>query len=451
MIISKTHLQHFLVRLKNSSFTKNVLILMSGTAAAQAIGFALIPLISRLYSPADFGIFGSFNSILIVIAAGVTLDYTQAIMLPREKEDAIVLLMLSLVATVIITVCCLSVSFFASKFIQGLLKAPSASWFLPLLVVAVLVSGLNKAFQAWSVRVKAFKHTSASQVIRSLSSNGAQVGLGYLKGGPSALVYAAILGDMLASLNLVWVLIPDILALWRCIRWDRIKQLAKDYRDFPMYSASQEVINALSRGLPVLLLVHFYGLVVAGAYVFGLRILSVPMRFVLMSLRQVLFQKASETHNYGARLMPFYVKVTAGLFAIALFPALILFIWAPQIFTWIFGSQWHTAGEFARWLVLWLTFMFCNLPSVQFAQIIRIQRTSFFFGLVVLVTRALTLIAGGKYLHALHTVMLFSLVGAIMNIIWIVIVGFALMRKEGGAEWRPIPKFLLKGDNQGNL
>ena len=47
---------------------------MSGTAAAQAIGFALTPVISRLYSPSDFGIFGSFDAVLTVVAAGVTLD-----------------------------------------------------------------------------------------------------------------------------------------------------------------------------------------------------------------------------------------------------------------------------------------------------------------------------------------------------------------------------------------
>lgn len=444
MLTSKLHLKNIFARLRQSSFVKNVLVVMSGTAVAQVIGFALTPIISRLYSPSDFGVFGSFNAVLTIIAAGVTLEYAQAIMLPKQKEDAINLFMLSCVSTAIISGCFLAVCLFAPTFLQGLMKAPNA-WILALLVVAVLVTGLNMAFQAWSVRVKAFKHTSASQVIRSLSSNGTQVGLGYLKGGPLALVCGAILGDVLASLNLVRVLLPDLLAFRRRIRWDRIKQLAKDYRDFPKYSASENVINTLSRGLPVLLSTYFYGIAVAGAYAFGLRILQVPMRFVLMALQQVLFQKASETYNAGRSLMPLYVKATLGLFALALFPSLVLIIWAPQIFTWIFGSQWHMAGEFARSLVLWLTLFFCSLPSVLFAKIIRIQRTFFFFGLVLLATRALALIVGGTYLSASHTIMLFCIVGAMMNIIWIVMVGCAIMKKEGGATRRWISSFSMQG------
>lgn len=430
--VLKLQLQPILTRLRKSSFVKNVLVVMSGTAVAQVIGFALIPIISRLYSPSDFGVFGSFNAVLFVIAAGVTLDYTQAIMLPKQKEDAINLFILSCVSIAMISACCLAVCLFAPTFLQGLIKAPNA-WMPALLVLAVLVSGLNIAFQAWSVRVKAFKHTAASQVIRSLSSNGTQVGLGFLKGGPSALVCAAILGNALASLNLFRVLLPDLLAFRRHIRWDRMKQLAKDYRDFPMFSASRNVIDALSRGLPVLLLTYFYGIAVAGAYVFGLRILRVPMRFVLEALRQVLFQKASETFNYGSRLMPLYLKTTLGLFALALLPFLVLLIWSPQIFILVFGPQWRLAGEFAQSLMLWMTMMFCNLPAVLFVRIIRMQRTAFLFDVAVLASRALALIVGGTYLTESHTIMLFSVVGAMMNIIFIVMVGFAIMRKEGDA------------------
>jgi hypothetical protein len=98
---------------------------------------------------------------------------------------------------------------------------------------------------------------------------------------------------------------------------------------------------------------------------------------------------------------------------------------------WIFGGQWYTAGEFARWLVLWLMVAFCNLPAVLFAQLIRIQRTFFFFDMGLLTLRVSTLVLGGVYLNALETIMLFSLVGAAMNCFLIVIVGYAVTKKEG--------------------
>jgi lipopolysaccharide exporter len=423
-------LKNILARLRKSSFIRNILVVMSGTAMAQIIGFALTPIISRLFSPSDFGVFGAFTSIATIIAAGVTLQYTQAIMLPKDKGDAFHLFTVSCFCTIIIAFLCLLCCMVAPSAMNGLMKT-KGTWALVLLVAATFISGFNQSCQAWCVRVKAFKHTSASQVVRSLSSNGTQIGFGYLKAGAAGLISSTILANIFATLNLGRVVFRDLSATQKKIRWKRMKELAIEYKDFPMYSASMNVINSLSLGLPVLLLTQFYGIAVAGAYAFGMRILSVPMGFVLNALKQVLFQKAAEAHNDGDPLMSLYVKITLGLFAMAFFPSLLIFIWAPQLFAWIFGSQWYMAGEFVRSLVLWMMFMFCNLPAVLFARIIRIQRKMFFYDLTLLSARALVLFWGGMYLSAVHTILLISIIGAVMNIIFIVIVGFVLMRKEG--------------------
>ena len=66
-----------------------------------------------------------------------------------------------------------------------------------------------------------------------------------------------------------------------------------------------------------------------------------------------------------------------------------------------------------------------------FAQLIRIQRTFFVYDLFLLAARALVLIIGGMYLSAWHTVLLFSVVGAFMNLFLILLVGYAVMKKEG--------------------
>lgn len=433
----KVYLQQIFAKLAKSSFIKNVLVVMSGTAVAQALGFALSPIISRLFSPSDFGIFGSFGSIFGIIASVTTLEFATTIVLPKEKKDAINLFFISCLATSVIALLSLVACLLAPTFVMNLMKAPN-TWILVMLVLATLVTGFNQACQSWCVRAKAFKHTSASQVIRSLSSNGMQIGLGYARGGAVALIYATVLAELLATLNLCRVVMSDLKTLRHEIKWVRIKQLVREYRDFPMYSATMELMNALSQGLPVLLLTHFYGIAVAGSFAFGSRILSAPMQLVTRAFKQVFYQKASETDHHGGRLLPLYIKSTFGLFALALLPSVVMFIWAPQICTWIFGSQWHTAGEFARWLVLWLIFMFCNGPSGIMFRILRLQRMMFFFDFSLLAARALVLVLGGIYLSAHSTVMMFAVVGAIMNLIFISIIAFTLRRKEGSIAYRDI-------------
>ena len=302
-----------------------------------------------------------------------------------------------------------------------------------LLVIALLVYGFNQSTQAWAVRSKAFKHTSTSQVVRSVSSGGLRIGFGALKTGALGLISSQILADMSATANLLRVLIPDLKAMKSQIKGSLIKKLAKEYHDFPLYSASQNFLNALSNGLPVLLLTHFYGIAIAGAYTFAMTVLQAPMSLVMSALRQVLFQRASETQNQGGKIAPLYIKTTAGLFLLMLIPSLIMMIWGPQLFSWIFGKRWLLSGAMSRSLMIWLGVVFCNVPAVLFARLVRIQRFVFFYDLVLLAARAAALVIGGLCLDPVKTITVFALVGAVMNAYLIFSVGRTVVRREGAA------------------
>ncbi|MGB3913977.1 MAG: oligosaccharide flippase family protein, partial [Dethiobacteria bacterium] len=72
-----------------SKFGANVFKLITGNVAAQLITIGAMPIITRMYTPDDFGIyqlFVSITSVLIVVAA---LQYDMAIMLPPAEEDAV--------------------------------------------------------------------------------------------------------------------------------------------------------------------------------------------------------------------------------------------------------------------------------------------------------------------------------------------------------------------------
>jgi O-antigen/teichoic acid export membrane protein len=158
----------------------------------------------------------------------------------------------------------------------------------------------------------------------------------------------------------------------------------------------------------------------------------------------VLFQKANESHHQGRSLAALYVKVTAILFAMALLPAAVILIWGPQLFAWIFGPQWYTAGELSRSLMIWMAVVFCNLPAVLFGRIIRIQRFVFFYDLGLLGARTAALVLGGFFLSAYQTVMAYAVVGAVMNAFLILSVGRAVMKREGSARLDRLLDFMIE-------
>jgi O-antigen/teichoic acid export membrane protein len=408
---------------KTGSFLRNLSIVMSGTALAQVIGFAMMPVISRLFTAEDFGVFGTFQSILGVISAGITLQYIQAIVLPKEKKDAINVFFASAISVALIAAILFAASAFFQGYVLDVINLP-AIWYVYLSVLASFVAGMNQAFQAWCIRVKAFKHTSLSQVIRSIVSSGIFLVAGGMHLGAPGLILGTIVANIAASLNLVRVFVVDLVDFRENVSRKKMVEVAREYRDFPLYATPQNLVNALSHGLPVLLLGHFYGIEVAGFYAFGVKILQAPMRLVLCPLRQVFFQKATETYNQGGDLFRLYLKATIALASVAFVPSVVLFIWAPQIFSFVFGENWIEAGVYARWLILWLFIAFPNVPSVLIAKILRQQKKLLIYECIASGLKMLVLILGGMYFSQLTTVIFFSVLGFISNFLLIIFMGF---------------------------
>ena len=83
--------------LSESKFLANVIKLAGGSAMGQALVVLSTPLITRLYGQVDMGIFGIFMSFISFASVGVALRYDLAIVASRDKLEADVLLILSIV------------------------------------------------------------------------------------------------------------------------------------------------------------------------------------------------------------------------------------------------------------------------------------------------------------------------------------------------------------------
>ena len=71
-----------------SEFARNILTLMTGTAIAQAIPIAISPILTRLYSPEDFGVFALYMGVVSIGGILATGRYEMSVMLPKKDSDA---------------------------------------------------------------------------------------------------------------------------------------------------------------------------------------------------------------------------------------------------------------------------------------------------------------------------------------------------------------------------
>ncbi len=403
-------------RLRQRGFLANVMVVMTSTGLAQLLTVLFSPVLSRLYGPGDFGLYGTFLSLVGVLSAAVTLQYSEALMLPHKDDEAVGLFWAATLSAVGITaLASLSWILFPSWWL-ALLGVPQLKVWMWLVPVAALVTGLNQTLTAWCARRKAFKRSAAAQVARSLTANSGQTSAGALGWGPSGLIGGGLLGDFLANLGLFWWVMREDGALLReGANKEQVLVAARDHKDFALYSTPQNVMNAVSQGAPIILLIHYFGASIGGLYAFAIRVLQLPMNFVLTSVRQVLFQRLSEVQNHGGDLRGLFLETTTMLLGLSVVPAGLGFILAPWLFGVVFGREWLVAGEYARWLLIWLVPGFCNMPAVLAGRILRQQRNLLFFDMALLISRVSVLVAGGLYFTPLQTIISFSVVGAVFN------------------------------------
>ena len=121
-------------------FSKNVLVLMTGTTIAQAIPIAISPILTRIYTPEQFGIFALYLSISSFFAAASTGRYELAIMLPKNDEDAANVGVLAMIIALCISIFTLILIIIFNHQIASLLNNEDVSTWLYFIPVAVFLT-----------------------------------------------------------------------------------------------------------------------------------------------------------------------------------------------------------------------------------------------------------------------------------------------------------------------
>jgi lipopolysaccharide exporter len=397
------------------SFARNVITLMAGTTIAQILIILVAPILTRLYGPEDYGVYALYGSILGIFAVVACWRYELAIVLPEKDEDAANVLALSIIICFIMAILTLMIVALFRIPVANLLGAPELApwlWFMPLSLIA---TGLFQAFNYWSTRREQFRRLAARTVTQSTVTAGAQLAAGTaLNPGSGGLIGGSIFGQLIATGQLAWQIAKDEgRIIISNINNNDIKRVLVRYKRFPLFDSWAGILNTASTMLPALLLGYFFTPVVVGHYTLGHTVLAMPMGVIGRSIAQVFFPQATEARRRGD-LGNLTLQIFQRLLAIGFVPILLLTLVAPDLFAIIFGTRWWVAGEYVRWLSLWLLFVFISSPLSNIYTVLERQRESLIVNLVMFSTRLLALIIGGIKGDALFTIALFGITGAIL-------------------------------------
>lgn len=388
--------------------------ILSGSTLSQILSFLALPIISRLYTPAEFGSYGFVLAIVGLVAIVSSLQLHQAIVIPTLESRGREIFMAACASGLVGGV----LGAFVTLLYE--LNVGSGIYMLPLLIgLAISSTAMGQAFQALAVRNALFARIGLSSVLRVMAVTGIHVGVGYVSAKTSTLLIGYVVGEIAAIAALSFGTRLINLEGKKKISLVKIHVLVRKYKDFTCYGTAQEMLNSASQGLPVILLNTYFGSAVAGAYAFSIRILQAPAQLIGNAFRHVLAQKFARQVNKPTELCRDFRAVTVLIGIPALLAALLLSQMLPDLFSMIFGVTWRPAGEYGSWLIFWCVFLVANIPSSVVLRVLRKQRESFVMNTAIITVRIITLVIGGNFLLPLETVTAFALISVTLNLAYI--------------------------------
>ncbi|MDM1545265.1 oligosaccharide flippase family protein [Ignatzschineria indica] len=405
-----------LKQLLQSKFARNVILVASGTAGAQAITMAFSPIITRFYGPEAFGLLGTFTAILGIVMPIAALSYPIAIVLPKSDDDAKAIAKLSFRIAFVIALILSAILLIAGNEIAALLGMEAIASFMLLIPIAMFFNALQQIMQQWLIRKKQFKVTARIAISQSLILNSSKVGVGFFYPFGSVLIVLSTLGNALYAAQLwfgakKWA--DQDGRIDKATKTVSLKEAAYKHRDFAYYRTPQVLVNAVSQSIPVLLLASFFGPAVAGFFSLGKSVLSAPASLIGTSVGNVFYPKIAEAYNAGKNPIPFLNKATLATFLVGLIPFAIIMVFGVWVFEFVFGDEWTVAGQYAQWMALWVLISLAARPLIATIPVIKIQGVFLIYEIVFLTLKAVALIvAGYVYKDALLAVAVYSLITA---------------------------------------
>ena len=363
-----------------SEFSKNSISLMTGTAISQAIPAALSPILTRIYTPEEYGLIAVFLSVAGIFATMATAKYEISIIMPKSDKDAINIMALSFIITILVTIFSLLMVHFFNKDIVDFLEKPEISAWLYFIPFSVFISGITQSLMMWSTRKKRFKRISKNMILGTSVSSSANLSFGLYGFGALGLIYAMFLGQIASIIHLSSRSFRNDSNLFKYINKKSMIKNMKKYKKMPLFMLPNNLIDTVRIAGLNILVIQFFTTAILGQLTLAFKVIRVPMTLIYASLIQVFMQKlaVSKKEDYYELLSKFIGKTV--LIGIPLYT--FMYFTSPPAFAFVFGEQWRFAGEVGSILSIWMFFHIMTNPAGYYLMFVNKQEVMVIFSII---------------------------------------------------------------------
>ncbi|MCH4811975.1 lipopolysaccharide biosynthesis protein [Vreelandella neptunia] len=357
-----------------SNVFKGMKTLAIGSGIAKIIGILAIPILTRLYSPEDFGVLAIFTAIITMLAPIITLRYVLALPLPRHDGMAFNLLIFS---ACLMLFTCLIVTIFLWVFGGFILPIFSMEVLIPwwwLISLGILGTVSYEMLTLWATRKRDYRAISKTNIGQSILGSFTKLLLGVLGIHPFGLLMGQLVNQSGGSGSLLKTYNNDFKKNWRHLRWSRMRKMAWVHRGFPIYRVPSQFLLIFCQQAPLFFAAIVFSSEVTGQLSLALMALVLPLSLIGGSMGKALYaESAALGIKEAAKIHEMAKDVQKKLLIVSIPAGLFLFFLGETVFTLAFGDEWIQAGQFASVLSFYIVFQFTSAPLMQLMNLLANQ------------------------------------------------------------------------------
>lgn len=336
-----------------SPFVRAVGVLASGSVLAQMLNIAVLPLLTRIYTPDQFSALAVFASLSIMASLGACLGFDLAIPMARTRRDAAGVALCALLSLVGVTfvvaiVVAVMLKFFGDA--DFVAQWPRATFVL--LPVSTLIIGGYNLVEYWTMRQRRFGTIARARVVQALCGSAIQISLGLLGYEALGLFIGYIAISGLGLIGLLAALLRRDTKYFSFVGRETVATSFRRYTSFIRYTGPEAWANAASVYVPMMLIGASADTAAIGFVMLAQRLLQAPLMLIGRSVSQVYTSGAAQSLLDG-RLSEETARVLRALIATVGIPAILTAIVAPGLANMVLGSSWRPVGLYIALLMPW--------------------------------------------------------------------------------------------------
>ena len=225
--------------LQRSVFLRQVSTLSAGTLVAQLILLVSSPVLSRLYSPAEFGVYAFLLACVSVLSPSVCGKYNIAILLPRGNRLSNCLAALSIQVCFFVCLVILIIAILWAIIFEPLAALQNAANWILIIPFMLFFTGLSMVFSSMANRKQDYKLLSVSKIIQAIIVAVINIALGVAGFG-----FAGLLLGNIAGLFFFNYILYSGLRYSPDLGFNKRKLAAgRKYREFPIFNATPSLLD----------------------------------------------------------------------------------------------------------------------------------------------------------------------------------------------------------------